>query len=1823
MGDFEIETGFVSADETINFGTRCMGMDSLYETATVACIKTTGANQVSDVNLNCIINNNRVIFCANTSLKLFKDTTLNNIAFAATFSFPIVGISIWGDAFLIVCLSNANFKVFNIQDFNDVKLVTAGSIVDGSSGDGVDKECLKVFTELRFDEIISFLVILRNGKIFRIKLETGDRSNTSVDEMFDLDFETNTASYSYPFVLLDGSKSAIVNTETNTVLADGPYHIKSVCPLENKFLCLGDDGHLYKVCCLTALAFELEYDALLEDLLVLEENGKESIFVVTRKNEKGEMFIKLLQPNFSQVFSVQLFHPVYLVPCIVSDEMYLISKAHNDTGLELRFQYIYEVEPELRLKKLVRRQRFQEAEQFAKTFNISNEIVLKAKVEQIIEKTDCDTDDIEHLLVLLDGIQDDLFKLCVCNKVDCRQLADLRKLYKYGSSISLEKKDEDAELQRQLLSELLFKFDTFMALSCKHTINSWNEFATCNLINKVKYFLKQHIVEDAIIVYSRLNQDTIGKDMTEENIEDIVTIINNLPTTKCTQFLSTFIPVTMSHRPSALPIFVDWLRNKIVHFEERDAEHFPENGIDFANIIFKLLRVDEKNSILFQWQCTLYQKPINDLRKLIDGLKILQNLKNSYGIKVSLVTYLQGPKDLITTLLGIVMKPEKYDIFFEEFLYSYIIQNQFDPNKIIYEKIKQLLEYGNTWMAMIETIIKYIDSMTVKLQAVKDILITAPVPWMDVTKRIALSAVVHCNHYMAEEIISMLEEEPGFIVLKKPVYEINVNNHKDVGRADQIVNRMIYVNEPTLIEDVFKVYNTGKLRDRASFCLLKHYIGIGDMEKMEYIFTQHCTKAVCKKMLIHCETVFFAKYHKQDFKDNFYSSLKFIFDKLMMMSDTDYEKTSHKEHYNVISGVYNANKMFQKEFKIFDWLRVKRRKAIYDDIIENIEEYYCTDSSTFDDLLQFSKKLAMYFLLDEDKVLIDICDRIGKLEYVIKVSTHLNENESDPEYLCSAALLILKYLGHTNMLEETFNMSMNLGTVNAVEETENEAIAVRLSRELVAKALVKAERPTFRKIMEVFKWIDCYFFLTKYNDIPDTEIFGKIYHEQPSASSVVFREVKNYLEIYVSSKGSNHSTHMTYIKGYNLNMAAFTLEDILYQMTSLPLIVNNMCREGLQLTAFNLITTLKSCFTDPDADPQIEQSLKEAEDKCVFQLILAVLNAEEVDGDLLFRLLLLRRTDYLKLLEYLLRNYKRQFKKFQLICAVGLRAVTHLEEVNWKGKATLVKQGLHCKWWKKMRDQIQGKVPYDEFFRMKDDKRLERLIKLQVLNLDLVKEYCVDYHFPTEMYLKEYLKSSLLNWKLEYDIITGLDGQRTITAKNDDNDLLKKCMDVIDAAEDKKSCFVLLESTLGKISCYQYEVFICINTILENSIPSATIQSRLSLLSFLQNYTRCNSPSQREKEEWYSAFPENFALDPLSEFRLPFTKLLFTEDIWSIVRPEVNLKTYKRWFGAAEFLPDVLKKDDICIYAVKQVVSSGVLKTDIQDRWILYPKFKDLLADVNDCVQHIVNLERATSLVYHLMYHIPNADKVDAARMSYAYAKKYRQANPDVAEVENSFVKVKAKYFQYSAMHILYKYNLADDNYLELLQNPEALIEALYMDPRIIEHSEFVDFFTSGGPDINRAVEELAMFFKLDILALRFKLLQDWLKNSYMSIDTDSSFYVPNMIGQTSSIPINDSNVKRAIYLSKSGNLEFYQDYLIKVTIEEPETGVQESFDFKAKALKCLCAITDERTVTKLTKVSYTEILNMIDTLMLLSDLESLGIVLDLQSLRESNKRSF
>lgn len=222
-------------------------------------------------------------------------------------------------------------------------------------------------------------------------------------------------------------------------------------------MALDEDGHLLRICSLTLLIFPVEnVETLLDEIVVLNDDDNKQIVAVTKKNELGESHLQLLDAgllnmkfinvllnsqfflDFSAIFSLKMLHPVHLIQLEnASDETLTLSKICNNEGLvtELRVQCVYETQPQLRLARLIRKQRFDEAEKFAEMFHIDPMIVLKARAQLIVDKTVCTSEDVNRLIEIFQSIDDDYFKLNCCSNVECNNYEDMRKILNYGSTI--------------------------------------------------------------------------------------------------------------------------------------------------------------------------------------------------------------------------------------------------------------------------------------------------------------------------------------------------------------------------------------------------------------------------------------------------------------------------------------------------------------------------------------------------------------------------------------------------------------------------------------------------------------------------------------------------------------------------------------------------------------------------------------------------------------------------------------------------------------------------------------------------------------------------------------------------------------------------------------------------------------------------------------------------------------------------------------------------------------------------------------------------------------------------------------------------------------------------------------------------------------------------------------------------------------------------------------------------------------------------------------------------------------------------------------------
>lgn len=411
--------------------------------------------------------------------------------------------------------------------------------------------------------------------------------------------------------------------------------------------------------------------------------------------------------------------------------------------------------------------------------------------------------------------------------------------------------------------------------------------------------------------------------------------------------------------------------------------------------------------------------------------------------------------------------------------------------------------------------------------------------------------------------------------------------------------------------------------------------------------------------------------------------------------------------------------------------------------------------------------------------------------------------------------------------------------------------------------------------------------------------------------------------------------------------------------------LENLLKEGQLLTAFRILNIVQNSLIEGHIiNSNIVIHLKNLYKNLVPKILSSIAANNIIDVDLFYNLLLsLDDNEATTFLMNIIRLCKRFPKKYSILSKIGLKLFQHYN--HHQAAKVMVDSLVTLKWWKKFEME---KLSYDSFFKSSPEDRIELLITSNFLSFELIEEFCVDYKLNPVTGYKLLLTHDLHNWKVDYEIKVDSTGCRSLHLKNQD-ELLKKCYKVMTKVDKDTICKIITHACTA-INPYQYETYLTIVHILKHLEPTQDNTRKSVALKFLTNYRRISKPSDVETEYWYTLFPDTQQLDPLSEFRLPFTPQLFTKQVFDIIRPELNLKNYHHWFELTDI--SLLTINDICSYVIKEVVASGILKTDLSDSWVFYPQHEDLVKEIDKCVLNITDYERIASVVYYLVTHIPS-----------------------------------------------------------------------------------------------------------------------------------------------------------------------------------------------------------------------------------------------------------
>ncbi|XP_018406834.1 PREDICTED: kinetochore-associated protein 1 [Cyphomyrmex costatus] len=494
---------------------------------------------------------------------------------------------------------------------------------------------------------------------------------------------------------------------------------------------------------------------------------------------------------------------------------------------------------------------------------------------------------------------------------------------------------------------------------------------------------------------------------------------------------------------------------------------------------------------------------------------------------------------------------------------------------------------------------------------------------------------------------------------------------------------------------------------------------------------------------------------------------------------------------------------------------------------------------------------------------------------------------------------------------------------------------------------------------------------------------------------------------------------------------------------------------------------------------------------------------------------------------------------------------------------------------------------------------LQQIISSNKENMiSLLKDYCCSFGFNFNDCLLLYLQVLLKTWNPTLTISNINVNKELLICKEEVDELRKKCNAIVAQMQDISMLKQCMSTLWQHITFYHYEVFI----ILMDLIEDKDIEKR-NYLCFLQNYTRSGPPTSMEHNEWIQLNPGHSTLPAIAQWRLPF---LLKVDIWKIITPELNLKTYDKWLDIAPVLN--LEAHLICSLAIKGEMEKVWANNSITSKnttWSLYSKNTTLLKDSKKCIQQLTDSDGfyyGTAALYYIVnYTPPGADRVAAAKECYEYAQLAAQNSTKFKEGKELEVR------------------LEKDEYLALIEYPYKLVYALYNDKSIPLRYRTA---TKYKPDINAAVNELGKLFSLNTIKLRMDLLEEWLQSNAKYTELSQSFTETFIVSKESDQNTDcEDNLLRICYILEYGDMDLFAQFLINIGFGNRHGDTEYSYNVRYRVFQILQTVVDIPTLEKLTKQDICTFRKYMKSLQYIGKLESLGLCYSIDSFETCCKR--
>ncbi|XP_063991507.1 kinetochore-associated protein 1 [Diachasmimorpha longicaudata] len=1803
----KVISGFDAEDETVNFGARAVAEHdgAIYETwtrATIQCddpeerqrnLQNDKNPQVLSPKVHASFHHAFLCISVDNSLTIFEDESCQEILTSIGFDSPVTSYCLSSTDLLLAAIDTGLVHCFNLARGSqqlfciDLETYNCGNVIHLSLEESED--------------FLSLTMVTTTGKILKLpSINPSDESSidsqiskisivTTISAILSAsDIPTSGPSKS---IITLGEEVFIHPRNISCSLTSTPYRYKKCQHFEkySGIICLTTEGSLSLICRQTFLSIKI-HPGPIEDFITIPEGSDDYHILILMKAEPSEdtTSLHLMSfPDFQVKFSMLVPKDSYLVNLNHTvDHLIFLEAARNPQGIidTIRIKAIEESSPDFRLQRLLRRQKFTEARDFAKKFGLNEETVYHAEAKLLMERLQPSVHaeefvNVEVFLETLDKIKDVEFVYECCKNALTRDYKETRRLVVYARRRIVEfmgsfegKSHHGHDRLSKLLSHVsntLKKLETFEIIHAveslkgepEESIEEWNRFSKSNLLDECMRHLSLGELDAAALIWIRHTSE-ISPQMTTSSINELLqSIPEPLGPSSLWPWLRHFVPSATALIPSSLPAILQWSLKKTRSLEIYHRDSWPSIGLDFANGLLSILQFEEYN-ICFQFhqQYASKNSHLQKLQLLIQAMSDLLDLKTKYKIVVPLGVYLGDSTEVIHLLLNKI-HIEEIPSLMSTFLQQYMLNHSLKNDQVLSSYIAKTLKMSKGWWMLekapwdrrLSVIIGHIHNIQNRLQQTLEVLKKAPVPWSP-----AISSLAEDSCRYDHPLVGKIRIESSSIAVKLIMKKYGFAH---VGLSPNLYQRIIKEARASMVQDLLELTkNEQKMKQkRVLGACVSYHLRTGDLDKVMAILDvlEEDVVDFCCKQIIN------------DFQGR-------------LNNFRDYKDDSLGYYVEILESV--ARKLSRKNHDILEM--IPHLRSIYFlktefNISINIRDYFENKKQI---LLEFISNLIETEDLGSGKFPADL-ERVSRLLNLPSLSGIYEYFEATKD-----AKVLQEYVVNGLSTWEIFTSEECLFSLKMISqlllEGKDDAIVAKSLKDLISRIIMYSPIETLPQVLESLIKIDTYTeAVSDTLELQESPLYPIYKDASISCGEVLVPYLMDLFALSYYLENDRSDSHSD--------------EDIVLLRKALPLRTRGLMNEHHDLAVLKILmsTCVKMVSLLPKHE-EISSEMRTIQNACLSVMLKKVIDSMVFDLHLgLACLFALPQGDSLKLLNHCGQLYESDQRRDRVIKELSCEYFRLTK--NYPQMEALKSSRLLHHWAKRL---VHCGVSYREVLTSNnEDKRniLKRIMtSKRPETLNLLRDFCSNFGFIFTDCCLSYLEILLTTWEPDFKVDTQ-DGSRHVKIdENQVKELFVECKKVSAEITDKNAMkrFLVDALTASSFNIYHYEVFLL-------ALEIAEINDKIDWIShlcFLQNYTRIGKPTEVETDAWLNWCQEP-QLPPIAKWRLPF----FPRVDFKVIIPELSLKTYEKWLSIAPILS--ISISNICTLAVRNSTNDAwEASKGLCNTWSINSRNSSLLKDIKKCLDYMQGVDRLTygtaSLYYVVNHTPPGADLVAAAKECFLYMEQWKEMCGDKADPANKFPRIKEKYVINTAKHILHSHGLGMAKYLTLVDRPEDLITSLYKDDSIPQRYRTA---TRHRPDINSAVDALGGVLPVELHKIRGELLKEWLQPEASDSKNDSITAVFREQADHNDLDtfITDDNLLRACYIV-SGKSDLIH-YLVHVSFDEKENY---NAGVKFRALRIIQSLTDDATLQSYTKISPEQFHRHMKSLQYVTELQRLGI---------------